>query len=399
MPKVNPALLTWARETAGLSLEEAAHEIDLNDTKEGTGAERLAAIERGESEPSYNLLNRMSAKYRRSLIVFYLDKPPPLADRGEDFRTVPGAAPPALNATLDALIRDVRMRHATVRSLLEDEEAPRLAYVGSARIDTPIAKTAASIATTISFDLAAYRGRRTRPGGFRYLRQQIEAAGTFVLLIGNLGSHQTSIPSDVFRGFAIADPIAPFIIVNDQDAQVAWSFTALHELAHIWLGTTGVSGARASSRIERYCNDVAAEILLPVSDTSALRVLGELEFDAAVRAVGILADERFVSPSMVAYRALRLGVITDQRWSELDGFFRNRWLENKKKKRERADGDDGGPSYYVVKQHRLGPALVSLVQRQLDTGGLPYTKAGQLLGVKPRNVEPLLRATAKKGGR
>jgi Zn-dependent peptidase ImmA (M78 family) len=399
MPKVNPALLTWARETAGLSLEEAAHAIDLKDTKEGTGAERLAALERGEAEPPYGLLNRMSAKYRRSLIIFYLDKPPPLADRGEDFRTVPGAAPPALNATLDALIRDVRMRHATVRSILEDDEAVRLDYVGSARIGTPVAQTAASIVAATKFDLGAYRARGNRPGGFPYLRQQIEAAGTFVLLIGNLGSHQTSIPADVFRGFAIADPIAPFIVINEHDAPVARSFTALHELTHIWLGTTGVSGAVAGTRIERYCNDVAAEILMPTSETSALRQLGDVEFDEAVQLVNRLADERVVSPTMVAYRALRLRAITDTRWAELDSLFRRRWLDAKEKKREKTEGDDGGPSYYVVKQHRLGPALLNLVQRQLSAGGLSYTKAGQLLGVKPRNVEPLLSATAKKGGR
>lgn len=396
MPKVNPALLTWARETAGLSLEEAAQEIDLNETKDGLGAERLAALELGVGEPSHSLLNRMSAKYRRSPVIFYLDKPPPLADRGEDFRTIPGAAAPSLNAKLDALIRDLRMRHTTVRALLEDEEASRLSYVGSVLIETPVAETVASVMAAIGFDLSAFRARW---GGFRYLRGQIEAAGTFVLLIGNLGSHHTNIPADVFRGFAIADPIAPFIVVNDQDAPVAWSFTVLHELAHIWLGTTGISGARASTRIERYCNDVAAEILMPVSDTRALERLGELDFDHAAREVGRLADERFVSASMVAYRALRLGAISERRWSELDGLFRKRWLEKKANKREKIEGDDSGPSYYVVKQHRLGPALVGLIRRQVDAGTLSYTQAGQLLGVKPRNVEPLLRATATKGGR
>jgi Zn-dependent peptidase ImmA (M78 family) len=398
MPKVNPKLLTWARETAGLSLEEAAHAIDLNDSKAGTGAERLAELELGDVEPSRPLLNRMAAKYRRSLLVFYLDKPPALADRGEDFRTAPGAAPPDTNATLDALLRDVRVRHATVKSLLEDEEAPRLAYVGSARLETPVAQTAAAIIAEIGFDPRTFRQRGNRPGGFKYLRERIEAAGVFVVLLGNVGSHHTNIPADVFRGFAIADPIAPFIVINDQDAPTAWSFTVLHELTHIWLGTTGISSSRATTKIERYCNDVAAEILMPSRETDSLRQLASMEFDAAAETLVRLADERFVSPSMVAYRALRLGVITEQRWSELDGLFRRRWIESKSKKREKPDGDDGGgPSYYVVRGHRLGRALVGLVHRKLDDGGLSYTKAGQILGVKPRNVEPLLRAA--KGGR
>jgi hypothetical protein len=40
-------------------------------------------------------------------------------------------------------------------------------------------------------------------------------------------------PVDVLRGFAIADPTAPFIVINDQDARPAWAFTAVHDLAHL----------------------------------------------------------------------------------------------------------------------------------------------------------------------
>ena len=73
-------------------------------------------------------------------------------------------------------------------------------------------------------------------------------------------------------------------------------------------------------------------------------------------------------------------------------------MDQKSKKRDKADVNDDGPNYYVVRGHRLGSALVGLVHRRLDEGGLSYSKAGQVLGVKPRNVEPLLRATVAKGG-
>jgi Zn-dependent peptidase ImmA (M78 family) len=95
------------------------------------------------------------------------------------------------------------------------------------------------------------------------LRAQFEAAGVFVLLLGNLGSHHSNIPLETFRGFAIADPLAPVIAINEQDARTAWSFRSLHELVHLWLGTPGVSGTDPAAQIEQYCNDVAGEILLP----------------------------------------------------------------------------------------------------------------------------------------
>src|SRR5271156_3584309 len=106
MPALNPEILEWARETAGLSLEEAAQAIELNEARGVPGPQRLAALESGKEEPSRPLLLRMAKAYRRSLLVFYLEKPPKIGDRGKDFRTLPGGEPPLFNPVLDALIRD-----------------------------------------------------------------------------------------------------------------------------------------------------------------------------------------------------------------------------------------------------------------------------------------------------
>ena len=99
-----------------------------------------------------------------------------------------------------------------------------------------------------------------------------------MLLLGNLGSYHTNIPSGVFRGYAIADPVAPFIVVNDQDALVAWAFTVLHELTHLWLGATGLSGSGNDAQIESYCNNVAGEMLLPSPEMNELLFLVALPF-------------------------------------------------------------------------------------------------------------------------
>jgi Zn-dependent peptidase ImmA (M78 family) len=119
----------------------------------------------------------------------------------------------------------------------------------------------------------------------------------FVLLLGNLGSHHTNIDAEVFRGFAVADPLAPFIVINDQDARPAWSFTALHELAHLWLGATGVSGQSLEAQIERYCNDVAGEILLPTAEvTRVLAGLRRLPLPEAIETVTQFANQRNIRP-------------------------------------------------------------------------------------------------------
>jgi hypothetical protein len=75
-------------------------------------------------------------------------------------------------------------------------------------------------------------------------------------------------------------------------------------------------------------------------------------------------------------------------------------LRDRSIRRERERESEGGPSYYVVRRHRLGPALLEFARRTLSGGVLTPTKAGKILGVKPRNVEPLLsRATPANSNR
>ncbi len=52
MPRVNPDIMVWARETAGLTQEEAATKLGFRDSSKSSAVEKLARIERGQKEPS-----------------------------------------------------------------------------------------------------------------------------------------------------------------------------------------------------------------------------------------------------------------------------------------------------------------------------------------------------------
>ena len=73
--------------------------------------------------------------------------------------------------------------------------------------------------------------------------------------------------------------------------------------------------------------------------------------------------------------------------------YASRWSQFRERRREQAREAESssGPSYYTVRKHRLGSALVNLVGRTLRANELTHTKAAKVLGVKPSNVEPLLR--------
>ncbi len=406
---INPAILAWARETAGLELEEAAGRLDFIKPKdEESAAERLRAFERGERVPTRNQLVTFASVYRRPLLTFYMKQPPVKGDRGEDFRQTTGNVSRRDNSLLDALLRDIRARQEMVKSLLEDEEETReLAFVGSAAIDRGAEAVAASIADTLGFD---YQGREARRGDadalFKTLRGQAETAGVFVLLIGDLGSHHTALGAEVFRGFAISDRVAPFVVINDQDARPARSFTLVHELAHIWLDESGVSGVPSpdtprshEDRIERFCNDVAGAFLLPAS---ALRTrpagLDAGDKESAAAAISALAYDWSVSEPMAAYRLSRTGWIETAIYRELMTDYAVRWQRQRQRQREQNRDSEGGPDPRVIKRSKLGNALLDVVRRTLRVNVLTHTKAAKLLGVKPGAVEPLLRGYEQNRG-
>jgi hypothetical protein len=300
VPAVNPEILTWARQTAGLSLEKAAHAIQLGAAGGLSGAERLEALENHQGEPSRALLRRMAEKYRRPLIVFYLRRPPDTGNRGEDFRRAPDAPPLEYDPQLDALVRNVRARHDLARSLLEEEEAPPLDFINSHKMQQGAPAVAESIRATIDFDIGEFRRARDVEAAFSYLRSCLERQRIFVLLVGNLGSHHSNIPTTTFRGYAIADVIAPFIVINDNDAHAAWSFTALHEATHLWLGRTGISGSSHEAAIEVFCNNVAGRLLLAQSELQELMDLRRSSRDEVIQRISPFAAERNVSRRMVA---------------------------------------------------------------------------------------------------
>ena len=390
MPKVNSNILIWARESAGLMKDHAAKRLGFKDGKKRTGVERLEGLEAGEEEPSRSVLIRMSKQYHRPLLTFYLSAPPRSGSRGQDFRTLPDAPLATNEALLDALIRDVQVRQGLIRSvLLDEDEDYHLGFVGSKNVTDGVDELLQSIASQLSLNLELFRAQKTPNEAFQVLREHCESLGIFVVLIGNLGSYHTDLSAATFRGFALADKVAPFIIINDNDSRAAWSFTLLHEMVHIWLGQTGVSGGTPSIEIEQFCNDVASEFLLPASGLSELQSISGLPWEHILSIIDDFSKTRNVSRSMVSYKLLRCGYISNHTWQKLAGHYKDVWEQYlvDKRGKTRSSDNSGGPNYYTIRRHRLGSALVHTTARLLSSGLLTTSKAGQVLGVRPKNVE------------
>jgi Zn-dependent peptidase ImmA (M78 family) len=201
-----------------------------------------------------------------------------------------------------------------------------------------------------------------------------EKVGVLVFKNGVVGNN-TRRPIEVaqFRGFAIADQHAPAIFINGRDAKAAWLFTLVHELAHLWLGASGVSDAAPKSNdpVEVLCNATAAEVLVPADQF--LTAWMQLDGNQADARIAILRRRFKVSRLVIARRALDHSLIGQQAYQ----------LEYEAAKRT---GDTSGGNFYSTLSTRNGKRFSDTVATLAYAGELGLRHAGRLLNTTPSNV-------------
>ena len=400
MPAVNPDILVWARETAGLTPAEAVMKVGIQAARGVAAIDRLTALERGDEKPTRRILVSMAHHYRRPLLAFYLSAPPRRDDRGPDFRTLPGPRSPETDALVNALVRNLRSRQNMVRAALEaEDEVEPPGFVGilmrngiggtgteslrrilrrgpkAARLSQRASQAMAQVLGGDP-DAASYHAQPNAEQAFRLLRSRTEDAGVFVLLKGDLGSHHTALDVETFRGLAIADEVAPFVVINDNDSRAAWSFTLLHELTHLLLGQDDFSDGSpgTGAEIEAFCDNVAAEWLLPAWMLKKIEIDQGQDVVEQKHHIGEFAGEHNLSRTLVAYRLLRANRIARATFERCRADFRLQWRQRRARERARARTSEGGPDYYAVRRHRLGGGVLRFTNRMVDSGALSTTK-------------------------
>ncbi len=228
----------------------------------------------GEAQPTLKQLEDFARLTHTAIGYFFLPQPPALALPVPDFRTLRDEvlAEPSSNL-LDTLYlcqqrQDWYRDHARMHGL------PTLPFVGSASVQQAPEAVAQGLRETLGLSAQARRQLPTWTDALRQLITKAEDAGVMVMVSSVVGSNSHRL-LDVgeFRGFALADGLAPLIFLNGADSKAAQMFTLAHELAHVWLGATGVSDTQAGKvpeqQTERWCNQVAAELLMPMAELRA----------------------------------------------------------------------------------------------------------------------------------
>jgi len=362
---VNPDLLYWALERAGISADALAGKFPkLNDWLGG------------ELAPTCKQLEAFAKATHTAIGLLFLPQPPEEPLPIPDFRTLPDARLSRPSADLLDTIYLCQQRQAWYRDYQRLHSSEAVTFVGSASVSDGVFGVAAGIAQAIGFDLAERQQSPNWSEALRRFISRVEQAGILVMMSGVVGSNnRRPLKVEEFRGFALADPLAPLIFINGKDSKAAQMFTLAHELAHLWLGESGVSDTQAATqpdeRIERWCNAVAAELLVPLEQ---LRPVYDPENELHEE-MQRLARRFKVSTLVIVRRLFDLGVFDQE---TLIKTYRAE-LERVKALSAR---EGGGGDFYNTLPARTGKRFVKALVASTLEGQTQFTDAFRMLGIK-----------------
>ncbi|MEX0966713.1 MAG: XRE family transcriptional regulator [Bacteroidia bacterium] len=253
---INPEMLVWSRNTVKLTVELAAEKI-------GVKTEKLEAWENGESFPTVKQLYKIANVYRRPFALFYFPKPPKHFKPLKDFRKFHHQY--TLTENEEYILQKELMLFQQKREIaLElyeqlDSEPPQFKLKGT--VNQSPEELAEKIIEYLGINHNEVGDIKPGYDALNYWKKLLESKGI-------LAFQTSGVPLHIMRGACVAKDVLPVIVINSNDTQNGRIFSLFHELVHIVLRADGISNFRYSDKdlyeqIEVYCNQVAAEVLVP----------------------------------------------------------------------------------------------------------------------------------------
>jgi Zn-dependent peptidase ImmA (M78 family)/DNA-binding XRE family transcriptional regulator len=368
---ITPKIIEWGRERAGLSIDELAYSLHVQPTI-------IREWEEGRSRPNLNKAEAIASRLRIPFGYLFLSHPPNDEVPLPDLRTVNGQRPENPSLDFIDIIQSTLLKQEWYSEYLQQNQGARLPFVGSARLGSDVKKTATEMRELLGIDQAM---RAQCPSWQKFkveFVRRTESIGVLVMQSGVAGNNQRRLSVEEFRGFAVVDNFAPVVFINARDAKSAKIFTLAHELVHVWLGEAGVSNPDPKKRssdeaneIERFCNRVAAELLVP-SDAVLEVWKAPKSIDQKIRR---LVRTYRVSKYVVARQAFELDRLTRSEYLEYLNQNKGLWLA------EQTDDESDG-NFYNTFAARNSRTLIAGVVQALGTNRISYLDASTLLAVK-----------------
>ena len=371
---INPDIIPWALQRLRLSRADFAHVL-------GTSENVVKAWESGEKKPTGKQAQEIADRLFIPLGYLALNELPDISLDAVDFRTQGNHQLKEPSQELWATYNNAAYRQEWYKEYAIENEYEPCDFVGSMSMETPIGMAASRIREILRLndeDMAAYGNWEDYFSGLIYAME--ETAGVMVMrnsVVGNNSHRPLSV--EEFRGFAIADPIAPLIYINTRDSRNAQLFTLIHEFVHLLIGHGGISGndllEKASNKVERYCNQVAAEFLVPEESLrqnwpDEMRGIEELH-----KVIKKLGKRFHVSGMVMIIRCRYLDLISELVASQL-------WEKELAAIQKAKENSSGGGDPYKTMLNRISPLFARTIIYQAEADEIQLGDAYDLLNVK-----------------
>lgn len=361
---INPSVIRWAVERSGRTTDGLVGKFPKLRTWQSEDPAKLTFVE----------LERLSNETHTPMGFFFLDKPPPEEVPIPDFRTVKDKTVGRMSPDLIDTLYAMQLRQGWYRAFAIEEGWPRQRFVGSAKINDDVKHVASDIRKKLDLGPSWASRLRTWDDAVSILREKIESLGVLIVINGCVGNNTFRVlDPEEFRGFVISDEFAPLIFVNGHDAKSAQVFTMLHELAHLWVNRSGIFDlkdlALPADTTEKYCNEIAAEALIPEGEIQAIWY----SYANSETPYQDLAKHFKASPVAVGRRLLDLGLVSKKHFLAFYAEYQSSAGQAPKR--------DSGGSFYNNQNFRIGKRFMRIVSRAANEGRITYTEAYKLTGL------------------
>ncbi|MDI6752344.1 MAG: ImmA/IrrE family metallo-endopeptidase [bacterium] len=379
---VNPAVLRWARKTAGLSIEEVVLELK----RKSITTDTVINWEIGNGSPNYPQLETLSYKiYKRPLAIFFFPEPPVEETPKQAFRTLPEQEIQRMSSRIRYLLRQAKSMQLNLVELFEGVNPAEHQIVRDLKFapSVSISKIITDIRKYLNVELTTQIQWKNAEDAFKAWRNALEKCGVFVF--------KEVFKDNSYSGFCLYDEQFPLIYVNNSKPNTRQIFTLFHELCHLLSGTGGVDKPIEGyidflhgndKRIEVLCNDFAGAFLVPDDDFD--RQIALLSINDAT--IENLANRYCVSREVILRKFYDKNLVNQQ-------FYKQKVEEWRKKKGKTGNGGD----YYLNKRVYLGERYIELVFSRLYQNRISIKQLADYLGVKAKNVPGMEALLFQKG--
>ncbi len=381
---VTPSVMKWARERSRLDISAAAKRIGRTED-----VIQQWESEDGEIKPTLAQLRKAAEVYKSALAVFFLPEPPEGMEVLRDFRCLPSERSSGYTPELAFLIRMVDNRRSWLSEWRSSTGEDPLDYIGSANINSEPSSVAHAIREKLNITFQDQKTLRTRRNALNFWAERVEEIGINVCFTGEIECEEA-------RGFSLNDKYAPFIWINSSDARAGRLFTLTHELAHIWINTTGISnleniGSNVDSekdRIEIFCNSVASLTLLEECDF--INLWKETDDRGTIeKRITSVSNNIQVSEEVVARRLLNHRIIDNAQYNLLRKHYIERWKNLRDDERKKMQESEYGPPPHLLRVIKNGRTFSRTVLIAYFEGRVSGLEASRLLDWKINNFPKL----------